>query len=356
MIDLGATLSYWQSALRLNDWRIKAGYEKNLCAADGSPVYALCIPLVDNRTATILVRDPSTPPAGVSGDAWIEEAVIHELTHLHFAAFGAREPAAIAAEEQAVWAIAEALVKARGTPQEATLARAMRAAITRTSAPPRRNGRRSMQDEEKKADAGGGDAAGMLEIIASGDANAALEWLKSHAEQLLSGGMAGPASEPMPAAEVPGDDAMPNDQKPPMAAGAPAVAARMSVHEARAARAAQSIDRNAVRMAVAAARTCDGLDLSPAVEKVILASPTLEAAEASIALIRADRAAKAPGESGTANPARARSGANPPGARNSLAMIRDPKVRAAVARVPERLQDDAIARAIANQSKAGGAK
>ncbi len=291
MIDLLAMVDYWQGALRLRDWRIAVRFVPDLCLPDGSIVHALCSPLVDNRTASIEIRDPSTPAPGMSGDAWVEEAVIHELLHLHFAAFGTREPAAVAAEEQAVWAIAESLIKARGTPQEETLARAMRAALAKASAPSRRQQkRRNAVDEkdDKAADAGGGDGSALLDIIANNDAAGALEWVKAHAKKLIDSGIAGPADEPasdMPAATQEG---------PPMAAadetqapGQPARAARLAPHERAARAASQSMTTNAIRFAIHTAREVDKVTLPPSVERDVLACGTIEEANKLIKTARA---------------------------------------------------------------------
>lgn len=128
--ELDALIAYWQKALRLLDWRIEAFYVPDLCAADGAPVYGLVNRTVDNKTATILIRDPSTPVEGAEAKQ-AEEIVIHELTHLHFAPFGTDSPPAVAAEEQAVWALAEALYANKGTANEQTIARAMVARASR---------------------------------------------------------------------------------------------------------------------------------------------------------------------------------------------------------------------------------
>jgi hypothetical protein len=124
MGDLLAAVAYWQSTLRLLDWRIDARYVPDLCNGVGAPVYGLCSYLADNKTATILVRDPSTPIDGAEPKT-LDEIVSHEVSHLHFAPFGAREAAEVMAEENAVWAFSEALAQLKGTPQGAALARAM---------------------------------------------------------------------------------------------------------------------------------------------------------------------------------------------------------------------------------------
>ncbi len=133
--DLGELVTRYQDLLRLRDWRIDVSYLPDLVDSRGRPVWGLCYPTVDARVATIEIRDPNTPPAGVTPEAaakQVVETVVHELVHLHFAPFGNASPAEIAAEEQAVWALAEALIRSAGTPEESTIARAMVVAIDKT--------------------------------------------------------------------------------------------------------------------------------------------------------------------------------------------------------------------------------
>lgn len=130
--DLAALVAHYQRELRLLDWRLDVSYAPDLADVKGRQVWGLCYPVPDNKSARIVIRDPSTPPKGATPEqaaAQVVETVVHELTHLHFAPFGNVTPAAIAAEEQAVWALAEALIRAKGTPDEAMYARAMLAQI-----------------------------------------------------------------------------------------------------------------------------------------------------------------------------------------------------------------------------------
>jgi len=141
--DLVPLVAHYQDKLRLRDWRIEVTYERDLRSSDGHIVWGLCYPNVDAKQARIVVRHPDTPPPGVTVEearAAVVETLVHELLHLHFAPFGNVGPTAVAAEEQAVWAIAEALVKARGTADEARLANAVASRIetfarTRTITP-----------------------------------------------------------------------------------------------------------------------------------------------------------------------------------------------------------------------------
>lgn len=130
--DLASLVEHYQRELRLLDWRIDVSYAPDLADSRGRPVWGLCYPVVDAKVATIVIRDPSTPPEGATAEQaakQVVETVVHELLHLHFAAFGTSSPAEIAHEEQVVWALAEALINAKGTAEEPMLARSMLAVI-----------------------------------------------------------------------------------------------------------------------------------------------------------------------------------------------------------------------------------
>jgi len=124
--DLAALAAEWQVLLRLRDWQIDVSYAPDLCDAAGRPVWGLCSPIVDSKTATIIIRDPATPPDGCTVEqavAQVEETVCHEMAHLWFSPFDNRYPAEIAAEENAVWAFSEALAGLKGSTRGATLSR-----------------------------------------------------------------------------------------------------------------------------------------------------------------------------------------------------------------------------------------
>ena len=124
--DLAALAAEWQVLLRLRDWRLDVSYAPDLCDAAGRPVWGLCSPIVDSKTATIIIRDPATPPDGCTVEqavAQVEETVCHEIAHLWFSPFNNRYPAEIAAEENAVWAFSEALAGLKGSTRGATLSR-----------------------------------------------------------------------------------------------------------------------------------------------------------------------------------------------------------------------------------------
>lgn len=270
--------------LHLENWRVAFSFVVDLCAPDGREVYALCYPEKDSKRASIQLRDPSTPPTGMTSEQWeiaIRTAVYHEVDHLHFAAFDTQSPAERTAEENAVWGTTFALESAWKVPADCRLA----AIGPKTSAPSRRarQHRRSIMADTKEdpKTATAGDKSKLLEIIANGDEKAALEWVKAYVAAELN---EGPASEPAPGAPTaaaPGGD----DTKPPAPGGAP-MAARSARALAEIEASAASGRSSALRLAISTARTADGIDLPPAVEKRILASRTLAEGEAILSTAR----------------------------------------------------------------------
>lgn len=219
--DLVALVAHYQRELRLLDWRLDVSYAPDLADTRGRPVWGLCYPTVDAKVATIVIRDPATPPDGATAEQaakQVVETVVHELLHLHFAAFGTSSPAEIAHEEQVVWALAEALIKAKGTPDETMYARAALVAIDRSTAKVR-----AAKAQEKENMLDPKLALEGLKIITAKDAKGALELLNRLLASALGGGAEAeepaaeepaaeePAAEPMPAARVvvaPGEDAL----------------------------------------------------------------------------------------------------------------------------------------------------
>lgn len=219
--DLAALVAHYQRELRLLDWRLDVSYAPDLADSRGRPVWGLCYPTVDAKVATIVIRDPATPPDGATAEQaarQVVETVVHELLHLHFAAFGTSSPAEIAHEEQVVWALAEALIKAKGTPDETMYARAALVAIDRSTAKVR-----AAKAQEKENMLDPKLALEGLKIITAKDAKGALELLNRLLASALGGGAEAeepaaeepaaeePAAEPMPAARVvvaPGEDAL----------------------------------------------------------------------------------------------------------------------------------------------------
>ncbi len=216
--DLGALIAYWQKALRLEGWRIQAEYVQNLCASDGSEIYGLCSRVADNRTARIQIRDPETPIAdGLDPNAKVEEIVIHELLHLHFAPFETRSPAEVVAEEQAVWSIAEALYNGKGSGQEGAIVRSM-LALTMKAAPARMAAVAAGKDRQMDP-----QLLAMLKAVsASKDPAAGLEALIKELEGAGSEPAPPSTDMPPPAPAPAAGPKAPGDMPPPAAAAAPA--------------------------------------------------------------------------------------------------------------------------------------
>lgn len=199
--DLAALVAHYQRELRLLDWRLDVSYAPDLADSRGRPVWGLCYPTVDAKVATIVIRDPATPPEGATAEQaarQVVETVVHELLHLHFAAFGTSSPAEIAHEEQVVWALAEALINAKDTPAEAMLARAAMVAIDRSTAKVR-----AAKAQEKENMLDPKLALEGLKIVTAKDAKGALDLLG----RLLASALGG---------EVPPD---PEDAPPPAGDG-----------------------------------------------------------------------------------------------------------------------------------------
>lgn len=110
--DAAALFAHWTRELGLSDWKIKLEVVPDLMSSDGHPVYGLCYPLAEARHATLVLRSPDTYPPG-SDPAQLELTIVHELSHLHWAALELTDRAHVIVEEQAVWATAAALVSAR---------------------------------------------------------------------------------------------------------------------------------------------------------------------------------------------------------------------------------------------------
>lgn len=100
----------WQLRLRLSDWIVKARFWEPH-ELEGS-LFGQVSYLIEEKTAKITIARPehthreSFPPQNV------EETLVHELLHLHFAPFEAeRKSPQLAAQELAINCIASALVK-----------------------------------------------------------------------------------------------------------------------------------------------------------------------------------------------------------------------------------------------------
>lgn len=225
----------WQGLLRLRDWQLDVRYVTDLAAPDGSPCFGLCSRFVDAKRARILIRDPETS-AALSDSHDIEDTVVHELLHLHFAPLAEDTPAGIAAEEQAVWAISGAFTAlGKDSGQQARFARAVVATARRA-----RNTRSSRKETH------------MLDpvLLAALKAAAASDDPKVQIEALISGLEGGGGGEkPPPAAEQAAEGGAATeeeDPKPPVAqrAGAPTVRVPAS-HLATRAQVAEVAAKNA---------------------------------------------------------------------------------------------------------------
>lgn len=114
--ELCELLSYWQHKLRLTDWRIttKIVRKKDL---ENEHAQAQVWANQDLRLAEISILDPIDYDGGEDWPQDIEGSLVHELTHLVFWFLESVDPeedrVRYSLEEQAVEAIADALIAAR---------------------------------------------------------------------------------------------------------------------------------------------------------------------------------------------------------------------------------------------------
>jgi hypothetical protein len=279
--DLAQLATEWQTRLRLLDWRLQLEYVTDLATPDGRAAYGLCVPFVDAKRAKIYLRDPETSKPTASTGPSVEETFVHELLHLHFAPLSGNSSAEIAAEEQAVWSIAEAIMSAKSQSRAqivdvliaSVAGRAAADALTSASAAVRAavielgNPRALLAKDSaprRRAMAGGPMdpeiIKGALDAIEQGDSAKAIEILKGLIASAASGG-ASAASPPPPSddgaaaaaaappGDAPGDDKKPVDDKAakaPMAAAADplmTLAARVQALEAERAARVESDER-----------------------------------------------------------------------------------------------------------------
>jgi hypothetical protein len=251
--DLTALGAELQAELRLLDWQVVYVYVPDLADANGNAVYGLCDRLVDNKTATIAIRDPlaSKPLPEGAEDKSVESILMHELVHLHVAPLAVNTPQGIVAEEQAVWPIAEALTKWRGTARGEMVARAM---VLRTQ---KITPKRETRNMDKASLA-------MLNAALGGkDPEAAIAGAKAWAkamEETMGDGDSGPPSEKKEEQAARAAEAEPEKKEPPKEARAaepsPPKAAAMTIADvdARAASIARAVvGEHAERSALIAA-------------------------------------------------------------------------------------------------------
>lgn len=108
--QLGRWVREWQRILRLQDWKVKAFLkrEDDMSVPDADGV---CHFQITKKRGHIELRDPidfGSPSFPVN----LEQVIVHELLHLHFAPFqGKAGSPQLLAQEQAIEAIADALIE-----------------------------------------------------------------------------------------------------------------------------------------------------------------------------------------------------------------------------------------------------
>lgn len=109
--QLVAKCKEWQVVLRLQDWDVKAGIFRERDMAIGGE--GECDWNLTRKIASIRILDPIDYPEGAMIPMDMEDTLVHELLHLHFAPFFNEEKST--EQEQAINSITNGLISlARG--------------------------------------------------------------------------------------------------------------------------------------------------------------------------------------------------------------------------------------------------
>ena len=111
-VELDNLVSYWQGMLRLRDWDVKINLVRGRDLDQNTG--GNCEWVLKRRTALIKILDPIDYPPEIQWPQDIEETIVHELLHLHFAPFDhTTDDADDIAREQAISMIASGFVGLR---------------------------------------------------------------------------------------------------------------------------------------------------------------------------------------------------------------------------------------------------
>ncbi|MDD9147361.1 hypothetical protein OYT88_02200 [Sporolactobacillus sp. CQH2019] len=105
--QLQKKLSYWQNRLRLKDWDITVSI-KRMSQFSSDNLQGECEWVLQSKVARIRILDPDDFTHSILTND-MEECLVHELLHLHFAPFDNEKNYMV--QEQAIEAIAKALVE-----------------------------------------------------------------------------------------------------------------------------------------------------------------------------------------------------------------------------------------------------
>ena len=103
----------WQQILKLVDWDVSVKIVSREEIEEGAE--GRCDFVINNKTADISLIKPEGYPFDALRPYDIEQTLVHELLHLHFAPFNADTGLKAISQEQAINAIAGALVKLKNT-------------------------------------------------------------------------------------------------------------------------------------------------------------------------------------------------------------------------------------------------
>ncbi len=110
----------WQKRLRLLDWKVRVklvGQEEFDSAGrdyghSAENSHGFCLNFAEGRSATIYIVNPAEVERDEEDDRVdIENTLVHEMLHLHFAPFANKHDEDSLLHEQAIESITEALLK-----------------------------------------------------------------------------------------------------------------------------------------------------------------------------------------------------------------------------------------------------
>jgi hypothetical protein len=118
--DLEALLAKWKPILRVSDWEIKIKWVKQY-AMGNNDADGTCCHTAAAKAAVIKILEPEDfdPGSGL----WlqdVEDTVVHEMLHLHFAALPRHEGTDHIVFEQAIVSLTSALLDRDRAPKQQT--------------------------------------------------------------------------------------------------------------------------------------------------------------------------------------------------------------------------------------------
>lgn len=107
--DLAGLLAKWQAILRLQDWNVKISYARPYQM--GANREGECEFITKKKNGIIRVLDPNDYPGDIEWPQHIEQTVVHELLHFHFALIDKFDGTDYSLFEQMIDSLSGTLVK-----------------------------------------------------------------------------------------------------------------------------------------------------------------------------------------------------------------------------------------------------